>query len=63
VPSAEIVGLVPKEALCQSLAYYFGVESIGEKPEDLSLEALVDYAVRFLDLRDFSIEKIIESYL
>lgn len=62
VPSAEIVGLLPKEALEDSVKYYALCE--GVKPSrDVPLSELTDQAVRVLKLRDFDASKIIESFL
>jgi glutamate formiminotransferase len=61
-PSAEIVGLLPKEALEDSVKYY--VQCLGQKPiKDIPLETLTQEAIRHLRLRDFDRSKIIESYL
>lgn len=62
VPSAEIVGLIPKDALVRSLKYYFDVEGI-DFPEDISFQELVRLSERYLLLRDFSVDKIIDYFL
>lgn len=61
-PSAEIVGVLPKEALEDSVKYY--LQCRGEKPQkELSLADLTAAAIKHLCLRDFDPSKIIESYL
>ncbi|MFA7076570.1 MAG: glutamate formimidoyltransferase [Candidatus Izemoplasmatales bacterium] len=62
VPSAEIVGLIPKDALIRSLKYYYSVDDI-EFPEDITLHEIVRMSERYLKLRDFSVDKIIEYFL
>jgi len=62
VPSAEIVGLIPKDALVRSLKYYYNVNEI-EFPEDISLAEVVRASEKYLKLRDFSIDKIIDYFL
>lgn len=62
VPSAEIVGLIPKDALIRSIRYYY--DCLGQSwPEDATLEAVADAARTHLKLRDFNEEKIIEYFL
>lgn len=63
VTGAEIVGLLPREALERSIDYYFDVHSVDISVSDLSLEDLVGYAVKYLKFRDFDSHKIIEAYL
>lgn len=62
VSSAEIVGLLPKEALVDSLKYYFACDHI---PFDnkMSLDEITQYAIHYLGFRDFNTQKIIEAYL
>ncbi|MDY0023925.1 MAG: glutamate formimidoyltransferase [Candidatus Izemoplasmatales bacterium] len=62
VPSAEIVGLIPKDALVRSLKYYYDVDEI-DFPEDISLAEVVRASEKYLKLRDFSIDKIIDYFL
>lgn len=62
VPSAEIVGLIPKDALVRSLKYYYDVNRI-EFPEDITLHEIVRMSEKYLKLRDFSIDKIIDYFL
>ena len=62
VPSAEIVGLIPKEALVKSLKYYYDVDGI-ELPEDITLHEVVRMSEQYLKLRDFSVDKIIDYFL
>lgn len=60
VPSSEIVGLVPQDAVERSLKYYFAVEN---KPysDGTPLEVLTKYARTHLLFRDFDVLKIIEA--
>ncbi|MGI6392115.1 MAG: glutamate formimidoyltransferase [Candidatus Izemoplasmatales bacterium] len=60
---AEIVGMIPKDALIRSLEYY---RAIGDCQADLikaDLDGIAEAACKHLLLRDFSKAKIIESYL
>lgn len=60
VPSCELVGLIPKQALLRSLRYYFTVYNI---PFDMhmSLEDIVRYSIQYMGFRDLHINKIIEA--
>ncbi len=62
VMSSEIVGLVPKEAVLDSIKYYLQVE---EKPYDkhMGFNEIVKYAREYLLFRDFEEEKLIEANL
>jgi glutamate formiminotransferase len=62
VKSAEIVGLVPKMALLDSIKYYRQVEDL---PFDkaMDLDKITAFAIHYLKLRDFSKEKIIEAWI
>ena len=60
VPSCELVGLIPKQALLQSLKYYFSVHGI-EYNEDMTLEEITKYSIEYIGFRDFDITKIIEA--
>lgn len=62
VPSAEIVGLIPKEALVKSLEYYYAVDKL-EMPKEISLDKVVKMSEKYLKLRDFSKDKIIDYFL
>jgi len=62
VPSAEIVGLIPKEALVKSLEYYYAVDNL-EMPKEISLDEVVRMSEKYLKLRDFSKDKIIDYFL
>lgn len=59
--STEIVGLVSKKCLEDSLKYYLKMPA--NKKLDLSLEEVVELSIKHFKLRDFSIEKVIEYYL
>ncbi|TVP94904.1 MAG: glutamate formimidoyltransferase [Acholeplasmatales bacterium] len=63
VPSAEIVGLVPKATLVRSLAYYMACEGIAFEADTMTLEQLSDLAVTWLKFRDFTVDKIIEAHV
>jgi glutamate formiminotransferase len=62
VTSSEIVGLIPKEAITDSLKYYFAVrdESFDKK---MSLNDMTEYAKKDLMFRDFDDSKIIEAHV
>ena len=60
VISAELVGLLPKDALIRSLRYYFKVNNL-EFNKDMSLEDINTYAIKYLMFRDFNKLKIIEA--
>jgi glutamate formiminotransferase len=62
VPSAEIVGLIPKDALVRSLKYYYAIDNL-VFPEEISLNEVVRMSERYLCLRDFSVDKIIDYFL
>ncbi len=62
VTGAEIVGLIPKDALVRSLKYYYQVNNI-EMPEEYSIEAVVEDAKKYLLFRDFDEKKVIEYFL
>lgn len=62
VPSAEIVGLIPKEALVKSLEYYYAVDKL-EMPKEINLDEVVKMSEKYLKLRDFSKDKIIDYFL
>ncbi|MGD9910178.1 MAG: glutamate formimidoyltransferase [Candidatus Izemoplasmatales bacterium] len=62
VPSAEIVGLIPKRALIDSIHYYQDVNN-EEKKKEMSLDEIVIKAIQYLHLRDFTKDKIIENFL
>jgi glutamate formiminotransferase / 5-formyltetrahydrofolate cyclo-ligase len=62
VPSAEIVGLIPKDALIRSLKYYADIENISIS-DDISFSEIVKLSEKYLCLRDFSAEKIIDYFL
>lgn len=61
VTSTEIVGLVNKECLVNSLKYYLCMDDKEELK--ISLEEIVFLSIKYFKLRDFTIDKIIEYYL
>ncbi|QWC00367.1 glutamate formimidoyltransferase [Mycoplasmatota bacterium] len=62
VPSAEIVGLVPKDALLRSLRYYYGIEN-KEYNKDMPIDEVVEGCRKYLKFRDFDETKIIDYFL
>lgn len=60
VPSCELVGLIPKKALINSLRYYLACE--GKTIDvDMSLEEITALSIKYIGFRDFDITKIIEA--
>jgi glutamate formiminotransferase len=62
VMSSEIVGLLPKETLTDSIKYYEQVLDIPFK-KDMSFQEITDKAIKYIGLRDFDVYKIIEANL
>ncbi|MBN2540758.1 MAG: glutamate formimidoyltransferase [Bacilli bacterium] len=62
VTGAEIVGLIPKDALIRSLKYYYKSQKIAF-PENISFEMIVEDARKYLLFRDFNETKIIDYFL
>jgi len=62
VPSAEIVGLVPKDALVRSLRYYYGIEN-KDFNKEMSIDEVVEGCKEYLKFRDFDKTKIIDYFL
>lgn len=62
VTGSEIVGLIPKEALYESLKYYAQVNEISIK-KDIEMLDLVDRIRSYLKIRDFDETKVIEYYI
>jgi len=62
VPSAEIVGLVPKDALVRSLRYYYGLEELSFD-SDMPIDEVVEACQKYLKFRDFDKTKIIDHFL
>lgn len=62
VKSSEIIGLVPKQALLDSVKYYLQVDNI---PYDkfMDLKTLTELSIKYLLFRDFDETKIIEYWL
>ncbi len=60
VPTCELVGLIPKQALLNSIKYYFQVEG-KEYNKDMSLDEITKYAIEYIGFRDFDKLKIIEA--
>ncbi|XFA98818.1 glutamate formimidoyltransferase [Candidatus Izemoplasma sp. B36] len=62
VTGAEIVGLVPKDALVRSLKYYYACNNL-EFPESISLKEVVQDVKKYMLFRDFDETKIIDYFL
>ncbi|MCF7931517.1 MAG: glutamate formimidoyltransferase [Acholeplasmataceae bacterium] len=62
VTGSEIVGLCPKDALLDSLKYYLSVNQI-PFDKQMSLSELSEDSIKYLQLRDFNVFKIIEAHL
>lgn len=62
VNSSEIIGLVPKDTLLKSVNYYLQVDNLTIN-NNISLKDLTRLAIKYLGLRDFQKDKIIESYV
>lgn len=62
VSGAEIVGLVPKDALVRSLKYYYDCEKKA-LPDNMSLNDIVYDVKKYMLFRDFDKTKIIEYFL
>lgn len=60
VPSCELVGLIPKQALLDSLQYYFKVEGVPFDHE-MSFEDIIKHCQTYMGFRDLDIHKIIEA--
>ncbi|MGD9604706.1 MAG: glutamate formimidoyltransferase [Bacilli bacterium] len=61
VLSSEIVGLVPKACLINSLKYYLHLED--DAILNITLKEIVELSIKHFKLRDFSEQKIIEYYV
>ena len=60
VPSCELVGLMPKGTIINSLKYYYAVEE-KEWIKGIGLEDLTQEAIKYMGFRDFDVLKIIEA--
>ena len=60
VPSCELVGLMPKGTIINSLKYYYAVEG-KEWIKGIGLEELTQEAIKYMGFRDFDVLKIIEA--
>ena len=60
VPSCELVGLMPKGTIINSLKYYYAVEE-KEWIKGIDLEELTQEAIKYMGFRDFDVLKIIEA--
>lgn len=60
VPSCELVGLIPKKALINTLKYYLACEGKSLN-EDVTLEEITELSIKYIGFRDFDIKKIIEA--
>jgi glutamate formiminotransferase len=62
INSSEIVGLCPYNAIFNSLKYYFSLNSLNI-PKKLSFDDIILNAKKYLKLRDFEKNKIIEYHI
>lgn len=62
ITGAEIVGLIPKDALVRSLKYYYAINDLNF-PADISLKDIVEEVKKYMLFRDFDESKIIEYFL
>jgi len=62
VLSAEIVGLIPKQTLLDSIKYYLQVDHL-DVSKDMTLDDIVHLSHTYLKLRDFNRDKIIEAHI
>lgn len=62
VPSCELVGLIPKQALLDSIRYYLQCEQI-PYDKNMPFDDIVRYAEQYMGFRDLTIQKIIEANL
>lgn len=62
ITGAEIVGLIPKDALLRSLKYYYAINDI-TFPVEMDLKTIVSEVKKYLLFRDFDETKIIEYFL
>ena len=62
VMNSEVVGLIPKEALLDSIKYYQSVFGI-QFDKQMSFEQIVEHSMMYMKIRDFDIYKIIEANL
>ena len=62
IKGSEVVGLIPKETLIESIKYYEQVNNIPFN-KDMSYEEMVQKGITYLSLRDFDCYKIIEANL
>jgi len=60
VTGCELVGLMPKGALLNSLKYYLTINDI-EYNKDMSFETMTELAIKYIGFRDFNQLKIIEA--
>jgi glutamate formiminotransferase / 5-formyltetrahydrofolate cyclo-ligase len=62
VVNSEVVGLIPKEALLESIKYY--QLSLGiTYDKNMSIESIVENSIKYMSIRDFDQYKIIEANL
>lgn len=60
VPSCELVGLMPKGAIKNSLRYYMKINN-EEYNKDMTFEEMTRLAIKYIGFRDFTELKIIEA--
>ena len=62
VKNSEVVGLIPKEALLDSIKYYQQVLGV-PFDKNMSIEDITRFSIEYLQIRDFDSLKIIEANL
>ncbi len=62
ITNSEVVGLIPKEALLDSIKYYQSVLGI-TYDKNMSFDLIVENSMKYMKIRDFDIYKIIEANL
>lgn len=61
IVGSEIIGMIPEEALRETLAYYLHREEIPEG--EMSIEEMARQAVRFLQVENFQMDQVLEYKL
>jgi glutamate formiminotransferase / 5-formyltetrahydrofolate cyclo-ligase len=62
IKGSEVIGLLPKQALLDSIKYYLSVEK-STYDKDMDYDEILKYSKKYLLLRDFDAYKIIEKNL
>ena len=61
IVGSEIIGMIPEEALRETLAYYLHKEEIAE--DEMSIEDMAKQAVDFLQVENFQMDQVLEYKL